>query len=91
MASFRARGVKGLWEGSLGFLEGLSSPGLRLGPQPPRPVPGTPARVAPHTVGTQVRVGWEQLPAPRILQGLFLDPLSGKGRTALVGPRRPWV
>lgn len=70
MASFRARGVKGLGEGSLGFREGPSSRGSAWAPSCPlRSVPGTPIPTAAHTQGAQV-----QLPAPRVLQGLLLDP-----------------
>lgn len=71
-------GVKGLWEGSLSFLEGLNSPGLCPGSQPPCSVSGTLAPRTAHTEGSQVGSGWEQLPSPNIPQGLSLDPLNEK-------------
>lgn len=78
-------GVKGVWEGSLGFLEGQSAPtsawapslpALFLAPWPP---------VAAGTEGYQVGPGRKQLPSPNIPppQGLFLDPLNGERGTAL--------
>ena len=62
-------GVKGLWEGSLGFLEGLEQTGLCLGPS----LPSTLAPVAACPEGSQAGAGWGQLSSPNCL---FLDPLN---------------
>lgn len=70
--------VKGLCGESLGFLEGLSSPSLCLGPQPLHSMPGTSAPRAAHTEGSQVGLAGSSSLLPISLTAFLWTPLVKK-------------